>query len=129
MSTITYTTAAGDPALDQAFERALEQARAKRPTLGQLIAGEERRSGPVFERADPCEPRRIVSRPHTASAGDVADAVAAARAAQKSWAALPLTERTAALRRMAARIARSSPSRPSTPSRRRWPRPTPSTTA
>jgi hypothetical protein len=27
MSTITYTTAAGDPALDAAFEKALEQAR------------------------------------------------------------------------------------------------------
>jgi hypothetical protein len=60
MSTITYTTAAGDPALDKAFERALEDARAARPTLGQLIAGEERRGGPVFERADPCDPRRIV---------------------------------------------------------------------
>jgi hypothetical protein len=61
MSTITYTTAAGDPALDKAFERSLEDARAARPTLGQLIAGEERRGGPVFERADPCDPRRMCS--------------------------------------------------------------------
>jgi 1-pyrroline-5-carboxylate dehydrogenase len=104
MSTITYTTAAGDPALDKAFEGALEQAREGRPTLGQLIAGEERRSGPVFERADPCDPRRIVSRAHSASAADVADAVAAARVAQKAWAALPLGERTAVLRKMAGRI-------------------------
>jgi 1-pyrroline-5-carboxylate dehydrogenase len=105
MSTITYTTAAGDPALDAEFERALQRARDGRDApLGQVIAGEERRTGPVFERPDPCDPRRIVSRAHTASPADVADAVGAARAAQRAWAALPLSDRTTGLRAMAARI-------------------------
>jgi 1-pyrroline-5-carboxylate dehydrogenase len=105
MTTLTYTTAAGDPALDRGFEEALQAARAGGPTLGHLIAGEERRSGAVFERPDPCDPSRIVSRAHTATAADVADAVGAARAAQPAWAALPLAERTKALRGIGARIA------------------------
>jgi 1-pyrroline-5-carboxylate dehydrogenase len=68
MSTITYTTAAGDPALDAEFERALQRARDGRDApLGQVIAGEERRTGPVFERPDPCDPRRIVARDRTTS--------------------------------------------------------------
>ena len=53
MTTITYTTAAGDPALDAAFEQALEQARRRAPPLGQLIAGEERRQGPVLRARRP----------------------------------------------------------------------------
>jgi 1-pyrroline-5-carboxylate dehydrogenase len=105
MTTLTYTTAADDPALDADFEAALRDARHPGLPLGHLIAGEQRRSGAVFERPDPCDPRRVVSRAHTATAAEVADAVGAARAAQPAWAALPLTERTTALRNVAARIA------------------------
>ena len=43
--------------------------RAGTTPLGHLIGGETRSDGPVFERADPCDPSRIVSRAHAADAG------------------------------------------------------------
>ena len=102
MTTLNYTTTTGDPALDAAFEQALATARAGRPEpLPHLIGGREVADGELFERADPCDPSRVVSRAHKASPEVVADAVAAARAAQPGWAATPLAERVAALRRMA----------------------------
>ena len=98
MTTLNYTSTAGDPALDAAFERALATARAGRgEPLAHLIGGRSRAEGELFERADPCDPSRGVSRAHRASPEVVADAVAAARAAQPGWAATPLAERTAAL--------------------------------
>jgi 1-pyrroline-5-carboxylate dehydrogenase len=105
MTAITYTTAADDPALDEAFERALAGAREGAPPLPHLIAGEPRPEGDVFERRDPCDQRRVVSRAHRADKRIVDDAVAAARAAQRDWARAPYTARTAALRRLAALIA------------------------
>jgi 1-pyrroline-5-carboxylate dehydrogenase len=105
MTTLNYISTGADPALDAAFEQALATARAGRETpLGHLIGGEARSDGPLFERADPCDPARIVARAHAADASVVADAVRAARAAQPAWAALPYAERTAALRRVAALI-------------------------
>jgi 1-pyrroline-5-carboxylate dehydrogenase len=102
---ITYTTVADDPQLGAGFERALARAREGVPEpLPHLIAGERVASGEVFERADPCDERRVVSRAHRATPEIVAQAVAAARAAQPAWAALPLAERAAALRRIAALI-------------------------
>ena len=84
MSTLNYTSTAGDAA----FERALTTARAGRPEpLAHLVGGDWRPDGELFERADPCDPGRVVSRAHTASPAAVADAVAAARAAQPGWAA------------------------------------------
>ena len=59
----------------------------------------------MFERADPCDPARIVSRAHGATPAVVDAAVAAARAAQPAWAATPLADRIAALRRIATLIA------------------------
>jgi 1-pyrroline-5-carboxylate dehydrogenase len=105
MTTINYTSAAADPTLDAAFERALATAREGRSApLAHLIAGESRAVGEVFERADPCDPSRIVSRAHAADEATVGAAVRAARVAQPEWAATPLAERTAALRRIAALI-------------------------
>ena len=105
MTTINYTSAAADPTLDAAFERALATAREGRSApLAHLISGEGRAVGEVFERADPCDPSRIVSRAHAGDAELVAAAVRAARAAQPEWAATPLAERTAALRRIGALI-------------------------
>ena len=45
-------------------------ARAAPQPLAHLISGEGRAVGEVFERADPCDPSRIVSRAHAAHAGD-----------------------------------------------------------
>jgi 1-pyrroline-5-carboxylate dehydrogenase len=105
MTTLNYISTGADPALDEAFEQALARAREGRATpLGHLIGDEWRLSGPVFERADPCDGSRIVSRAHAADEDTVAAAVRAARAAQPAWAALPYEERTAALRRLAALI-------------------------
>ncbi len=105
MTTLNYISTGADPALDAAFEQALAKAREGRAAaLGHLIGDEWRVVGPVFERADPCDPSRIVSRAHAADAETVAAAVRAARAAQPGWAATPLAERTAALRRLAALI-------------------------
>ena len=102
MTTLNYTSTAGDPALDAAFEQALAKARTGRPDpLAHLIGNRWVADGEQFERADPCDPARIVSRAHRASSEVVAAAVAAARAAQPGWAAMPLAERAAALRRIA----------------------------
>jgi 1-pyrroline-5-carboxylate dehydrogenase len=106
LGAITYTTAAGDSALDAAFEAALAHARAGRPEpLPHVIAGEAHATGERSERADPCDPARIISRAHRATPAVVDAAVAAARAAQPAWAATPLAERITALRRIATRIA------------------------
>jgi 1-pyrroline-5-carboxylate dehydrogenase len=105
MTTLNYISTGADPDLDAAFEQALAKAReGVAAPLPHVIAGERQAVGPVFERADPCDPSRIVSRAHTASPEIVAAAVHAARAAQPEWAATPLAERTAALRRLAALI-------------------------
>jgi 1-pyrroline-5-carboxylate dehydrogenase len=106
MATLNYTSTGADPATDVAFEQALATARAGRAApLVHLICDEGRAVGEIFERADPCDAARIVSRAHTATPELVDAAVRAARAAQPEWAATPLTERTAVLRRVAALIA------------------------
>jgi acyl-CoA reductase-like NAD-dependent aldehyde dehydrogenase len=105
MTTFNYTSTAADPTLDETFERALATAREGRAApLPHLVAGEERAAGEIFERTDPCDPARVISRAHTADDEMVAAAVHAARAAHPEWAATPLAERTAALRRLAALI-------------------------
>jgi len=85
MTTINYTSTGADPATDAAFERALAAARAGREApLAHLVGGEEHAVGEIFERADPCDPTRIVSRAHVATQaiGDAAHAGCAARAAR-----------------------------------------------
>jgi 1-pyrroline-5-carboxylate dehydrogenase len=105
MTTLNYISTGADPALDAAFEQALATAReGVAAPLPHVIAGERHAVGEVFERADPCDAARIVSRAHAAEPDTVAAAVRAARAAQPAWAATPLAERTAALRRLAALI-------------------------
>src|SRR3954449_1812382 len=90
MTTVNYISTGADPALDDAFEQALARARAGLQTpLGHLIGGEARSDGPAFERADPCDASRIVSRAHAADADTVAAAVRAARAPQPPGAAPP----------------------------------------
>ena len=66
MSTLNYTSTAGDAA----FERALTTARAGRPEpLAHLVGGDWRPDGELFERADPCDPGRVVSRAHRLARG------------------------------------------------------------
>jgi 1-pyrroline-5-carboxylate dehydrogenase len=106
MTTLNYTSTAADPTLDETFERALAKAREGRPEpLAHLIRDEGQAVGDVFERTDPCDPARVISRAHAAGDEMVAAAVRAARAAKRDWAAAPVGDRTAALRRIAALIA------------------------
>src|SRR5690242_4214536 len=106
MTTLNYISTGGDPALDAAFEQALAAARAGgRAPLPHRVGDEWRAAGEVFERADPCDSSRIVSRAHGAPPEIVADAVRAARAAQPGWAATPLAERATVLRRLGRLIA------------------------
>jgi len=105
MTTLNYTSTGADPALDEAFERALANARDGRAApLAHLIGDERRAVGEIFESRDPCDPHRVISRAHAAPREIVDAAVRAARAAQPAWAATPLPERTAVLRRIAALI-------------------------
>ena len=104
MSSITYTTTASDPELDAAYEQSLATAREGCPPLPHLIDGEPSPEGAAFERRDPCAPSRVVSSAYSGSAALVAQAVAAAHAAERAWAARPLEERAEALRAMAGQI-------------------------
>ena len=105
MTTLNYTSTGADPALDEAFERALANARDGRAApLAHLIGDERRAVGEIFESRDPCDPHRVISRAHAAPREIVDAAVRAARAAQPAWAATPLPGRTAVLRRIAALI-------------------------
>jgi acyl-CoA reductase-like NAD-dependent aldehyde dehydrogenase len=60
---------------------------------GLFIGGEVRRTAETLEIPDPAKPGVIVGRAASASTADVADAVAAAKAAFPSWAALSPQER------------------------------------
>ena len=90
MTTLNYTSTTGDRELDVAYERALATARAGRPKpLAHLIGGADVADGELFERADPCDGARVVSRAHSGSPEVVAAAVATARSAQPGWGAPP----------------------------------------
>ena len=63
MTTLNYTSTAGDPALDAAYEEALATARKGRPDpLCQLVNGEWRPEGDLFDSTDPCDPSRVLAR-------------------------------------------------------------------
>ena len=72
-------------------------------TTGLYIGGAERSTDDVLEVVDPARPGVVVGSAAAASKDDVADAVAAAKAAYPAWSALSATER-------AARIPVASPS-------------------
>ncbi len=95
---LTYTTGARSPELDRAFETALSEAREREPEpLAHLVAGRDVGTGDPFEREDPSRREHVASRAHEGTEL-VADAVAAARAAQREWRRLPHAERVAFLR-------------------------------
>lgn len=64
---------------------------------GLYIGGEERFTGEVLKIADPGKPGAVVGEAAAASPQDVADAVAAAKAAFPAWAALSAQERAKAM--------------------------------
>jgi 1-pyrroline-5-carboxylate dehydrogenase len=96
---LTYTTGSRSAELDRAFEAALAEARElESEPLAHLVAGRDVAAGESFEREDPSRRRHVASRAYEGSAGVVAEAVEAARAAQRDWRRLPHAERVAVLR-------------------------------
>jgi len=96
---LTYTTGARSPELDRAFETALSEARSEREPepLAHLVAGRDVAAGDAFAREDPSRREQVASRAHD-GAELAAEAVAAARTAQREWRRLPHAERVALLR-------------------------------
>jgi 1-pyrroline-5-carboxylate dehydrogenase len=97
-SRLTYTTGTRSPELDHAFETALADVRAQEPEpLAHLVGGHDVDAGEVFAREDPSHRERVAS--SAREGGELAaEAVEAARAAQRDWRRLPHAERTALLR-------------------------------
>jgi 1-pyrroline-5-carboxylate dehydrogenase len=105
-SRLTYTTGSRNPKLDRQFEAALSALREQEPRpLAHLVGGHEVESGPVFRREDPSHRHHTASRAREGAAL-AAEAVDAARAAQRDWRRLPYAERLAHLR-AAARLIES----------------------
>lgn len=95
---LTYTSGAGTPELDEAFERALAAVRSEELSpLSHHVGGEAREEGDELVRVDPSrgEP---VSLGREAPAGLVAEAVEVARRAQPGWRDLGYEERCRLLR-------------------------------
>ena len=100
---ITYATLSADnEELHSGFEAAVTEAKTK---LGwhykNYIDGQWRDGGESFETRSPIDRDLLVGTFATATTADVDAAVAAARAAQPAWAAVPWRERLAIVRRAA----------------------------
>src|SRR5947209_5705237 len=94
---VTYVSlSADDPETDAGFQAAITVARAE---LGRThparVAGQDRAGDGVIESRNPADTRQVVARVASATAADLADAVAAARAAYPTWSARPWQERAA----------------------------------
>ena len=95
---LTYTTGARSPELDRAFEAALAEAREREAEpLAHLVSGRDAAVGEPFAREDPSRREQVASRARE-GAELAADAVEAARSAQREWRRLPHAERVATLR-------------------------------
>ena len=95
---LTYTTGSRSPELDRAFESALAAARERESEpLAHLVGGRELAAGDPFAREDPSRRANVASRARE-GAELAADAVDAARPAQREWRRLPHAERVAVLR-------------------------------
>jgi 1-pyrroline-5-carboxylate dehydrogenase len=102
---LTYTTGSRSAELDRAFETALAEAREREPEpLTHLVGGREVAAGDAFEREDPARREQVASRARE-GAEVAAEAVQAARPAQREWRRLPHEERVALLRKTARLIA------------------------
>jgi 1-pyrroline-5-carboxylate dehydrogenase len=102
----TYTSTTLDPAADAAFERGLRTARARFAEHRLLIGGDWRPGrGEPFEQVNPAHIDEPLGSFASASDGDVADAVSAARRAQREWSRRPMAERVALFGRIGEEIA------------------------
>ncbi|HVY38970.1 MAG TPA: aldehyde dehydrogenase family protein [Polyangia bacterium] len=100
---VTYVSlSADDPEIDAGFQAAITAARA---ALGRTyparVAGEDRPGDGIIESRNPADTRQIVARVASATAADLRDAVAAARAAFPAWSARPWEERAAIIEKAA----------------------------
>jgi len=87
------------------FADALTARRKQEPVIvPHIIGGREYREGPLILREDPSAPGITISGCHDAPAALVRQAVAASRAAQREWEALPLPERIRRMRPAMAHI-------------------------
>jgi 1-pyrroline-5-carboxylate dehydrogenase len=100
---VTYATlSADDEELHAGFEHGLVEARSRLGARhGSLVAGEERYGEGRYETVSPGDADVRIGQFAVASRGDVDDAVAAARTAQREWGALAWQERAAVLDRAA----------------------------
>jgi 1-pyrroline-5-carboxylate dehydrogenase len=100
---ITYATLSADnEALHTGFEAAVSEARTQLAWhYKNYIDGEWRDGAASFEARSPIDRDLVVGTFATATTADVDAAVAAARAAQPAWAAVPWQERLAIVRRAA----------------------------
>ncbi len=96
---VTYVSlAADDPATNAAFDGAIAEVRARLGRTWPLtIDGKERSTAATFDSVSPTDTRVVVARVVSATAGDVDDAVRAARAAFPAWSRTPWPERAARL--------------------------------
>jgi 1-pyrroline-5-carboxylate dehydrogenase len=103
---ITYATLSADNEdLHRGFEAAVTEGKSR---LGahhrNYINGEWRDGAETFEARSPIDRDMLLGTFATATTADVDDAIAAARAAQPAWAAIPWRERLAIVRRAAESI-------------------------
>lgn len=97
-----YTDGLGDTEMSDGFEQRLLDLRSSPPGLyGHRIGSERSERGDRFEREDPVDSGRVVSRGIAAPPDVIAASVAASRRAQPGWAALSQGERNEALSRIA----------------------------
>jgi 1-pyrroline-5-carboxylate dehydrogenase len=102
---LTYTTGSRSAELDREFEAALAEAREREAEpLAHLVGGRDVATGEPFSREDPSRRENVATRARE-GAGLAAEAVDAARGAQREWRRLPHAERVALLRAAAALIA------------------------
>ncbi|MGH2945026.1 MAG: aldehyde dehydrogenase family protein [Solirubrobacteraceae bacterium] len=109
MSSITYATVytegLGDEELSRAYERTLTKLRAGESRVGlHRIGGERLDAGAAFERTDPSEPARVVSRGHEGGRELVDRAVTDSRRALPAWRRLEWQERASILGRTVPRL-------------------------
>jgi len=103
---ITYATLSADNEdLHSGFEAAVTEAKSRLGAHHRNFVGGEWRDGEgTFEARSPIDRDLLLGTFATATTADVDDAVAAARAAQPAWAAVPWRERLAIVRRAAESI-------------------------
>jgi 1-pyrroline-5-carboxylate dehydrogenase len=103
---VTYVSLSADsPEVAAGFSAAIAQVGGQLGTTTPLrIAGAPRRTASTTESRSPADTRVVVARAAAGNATDVADAVAAARAAFPTWSRVPFAERARLLDKAAAII-------------------------